>query len=272
MNNARKVVCFCLGLMSVSVNSKELPLWELGVGFGALHQSCYTGTNQTCSYAFPILLPVYRGDFLKADDKGFRAQLFKDDRYKLDLSADFNFAVESDNLDLREGMEDIGNLLQIGPSIEVTTYKDKYDKWYINLPVRFVFEIDDSDVDSVGYNFSPGLVYEHKFPETSWRIGTSVYAQYGSQEYNEIYYGVDEQFATSTRSAYEADGGYSGARLQLALTSKTPKNLLVFFLRYDNISGAVFDDSPLVETDDNLTVGFLYSRYVLKSKTMVDRR
>jgi len=59
--------------------------------------------------------------------------------------------------------------------------------------------------------------------------------------------------------------------LQLSLTSKSKKNLLVLFVRYDNINGAVYDDSPLVEANDNTTVGFLYTRYLLSSKQLVSR-
>lgn len=261
----------CFFLCSQTLNAKELPLWELGFGFGALQQSYYTGTQQTRAYAFPVILPVYRGDFLKSDDKGIRAQLFKDERYKLDLSLDFSFAVESDDIDLRRGMDDIGSLLEIGPSFEVKLSETKADTWFLRFPVRSVIEVDDGELNSAGYNFSPTLALEKKFLGTSWKLGASLSAQFGDHKYNAIYYSVAPEFATTNRSAYEADSGYAGSRLQLALTSKTPKNLLVTFLRYDNINGAVYDDSPLVETDDNVTIGFLYSHYLFQSKTMLTR-
>ena len=67
-----------------------LPLWELGLGLGAVHQSYYTGTKQSRVILLPIPVPVYRGDILKSDDDGVRAQLFKNKRAKLDISMDFN--------------------------------------------------------------------------------------------------------------------------------------------------------------------------------------
>lgn len=264
-------VLFFTFTLSYAANAKELPLWELGLGAGGLYQSYYTGTKQTRSYAFPVVLPVYRGDFFKSDDKGIRAQLFKDDRFKLDLSLDFSFAVDSDDIDLRRGMEDIGNLLEIGPSLEVRLFENKSDKWFLRFPMRSVTEIDNSDFNSAGYNFSPTIALEKKFTGTSWKMGASLGFQFGDQEYNSIYYSVAPQFATSERSEYEADSGYAGSRLQFSLTSKSDKNLLVLFLRYDNISSAVYDDSPLVETKDNASFGFIYTRYLFKSESTVNR-
>jgi outer membrane protein len=253
----------------VEVEAKELPLWELGLGVGGLHQSYYTGTEQTRSYAFPIVLPVYRGDFLKSDDKGIRAQLFENDRLKLDLSLDFSFAVDSDDIDLRRGMDDIGSLIEIGPALEVKLFESKSNKWLLKFPMRSVKEIDDDQFGSAGYNFSPAISLEKKYLGGSWVLGASWAFQFGDQKYNSIYYSVASEFATVNRSVYEASSGYAGSRFQLALTSKSSKNLLVFFLRYDSIHGAVFDDSPLVETDTNTTLGFIYSRYLLKSKQAV---
>ena len=110
---------------STPVTSGEKPLWELGLGAGVLTQSYYTGTKQQRNFAFPVVLPIYRGDIFKSDDKGARAQLFKNSTYQLDISADFNPAIDSDEVNLRKGMPDIGNLLEIGPSLKITLNQDK---------------------------------------------------------------------------------------------------------------------------------------------------
>ena len=260
----------CLISLAYSVvYASEKPLWELGLGLGGLHQPCYVGTNQGCTNVFPVVLPVYRGEFLKSDEKGIRAELLEDHRFRFDVSADFNFAVDSDEIDSRDGMPDIGNLLQLGPTLEVTGFKDEANHLYFSFPLRIVFEIDDFDVAGAGYNFAPGLVFRRQLSNSSWRLSSSIAAQFRTHDFNALYYSVEPQFATEQRPAYRAGGGFSGTRLQLALSSNMSRNLWVFFIRYDSIEHAVFADSPLIETKSGFTGGFLYSRYLLKSKKTV---
>ncbi len=251
-----------------------LPLWELGLGLGAVHQSSYTGTKQSRVILLPIPVPIYRGEIFKSDDDGVRAQLFKTERAKLDLSMDFNAQLDSDDIDLRNGMDDIGNIVQIGPSVDVILNKTDNSKLSLNLPFRAAIEIGENGVDSRGFNFSPHITYNRKlaFADKSWIAGASIGPQFGNADYHDIYYGVGADDATQNRSAYETDSGYSGSRLQLTLKSNNSKRLLLGFLRYENINGATFDNSPLVETDHNLVVGFLYSHYFFKSKTRVQRK
>ena len=57
------IVLFLLSSSGIGLadESKSLPLWEVGLGVGALHQSYYTGTKQTRAFAFPVIIPTYRG-------------------------------------------------------------------------------------------------------------------------------------------------------------------------------------------------------------------
>ncbi len=251
---------------------KELPLWELGLGLGGLHQPYYVGTDETRTFAFPVPVPVYRGDIFKSDDDGVRAELIKSERYQLDMSLDFNLAVDSSEVDLRAGMDDIGSLLQIGPSLQFKLGGDERQHWLLNLPVRANLEIDNG-VDDAGYTFAPNITYFNNFTwgGKPWRAGVALGPQFGSTDYQNTYYGVAPQFATDDRPEFAADSGYSGSRLLLSLRSKDENRLWVWFLRYENISGATFEDSPLVETDDGLSVGMIYSRFLFKSKQTVSR-
>jgi len=257
--------------ISSSSQTKEKPLWELGLGIGGLSQPYYVGTNQNRTFAFPVPVPVYRGDIFKSDENGVRAQLLKDDRFKLDLSLDFNLAIDSDDVDLREGLDDVDSQLQIGPSLEISLAKSDNSQWLLNLPVRASFGISGDGVKTNGFTFSPNISYFRDFSlhNQDWTFGAAIGPQFGTSEYQNVYYSVEQQFATAERPAFEASGGYAGSRLLLTLRSNNEKRLLVGFLRYENISGASFDDSPLVETNDGLSIGFIYSRYLFKSKKTV---
>ena len=273
MTHLIKLVIVCISFFSI-VYAEELPLWELGLGVGGLHQAYYVGTKDTRNFAFPVPLPVYRGDIFKSDEDGLRAQLLDEDRYTLDLSLDFNLAIDSDDVDLREGMDDVDSMLQIGPSLKVALAKTDNSLWELGLPLRANFGIDSGSINESGYTFSPTLAYFRyfKWGAREWRAGVSLGPQFGSHEYQNVYYGVDDKFATAIRPAYRAESGYSGSRLQTVLRSRDQDRLWVWFLRYDNIEGAKFDDSPLVETDDAVSFGVIYSRFLFKSQQTVTRK
>lgn len=253
---------------------EELPLWELGLGAGGLHQPYYVGTKQTRTFAFPVPVPVYRGKVIKSDDEGMRAELFNSDRLKFEFSMDFNLAIDSDDIDLRAGMPDIDSRLQIGPSLEVKLTKNDQSQWLLNLPVRASIGIGSDGLDESGFTFAPNISYFRDFDWSGspWRAGVALGPQFGSRDYQNLYYGVDQAFANDKRAAYSADSGYAGSRLLMTLRSQNRERLWVWFVRYENINGATFEDSPLVETNDSLSVGLIFSKFLFKSKQTVKRK
>lgn len=66
--------------------------------------------------------------------------------------------------------------------------------------------------------------------------------------------------ATAVRPEYNATAGYSGAQVSMSLTTRFPRCWVGGILRYENLSGAVFEDSPLVNRDSALSVGVALSR------------
>lgn len=260
----------CLAPIS---HAEELPLWELGLGLGGLHQPYYVGTKETRTFAFPVPVPVYRGDVFKSDDEGMRAELLNNDRYKLEVSLDFNLAIDSDDVALRNGMPDVDSRLQIGPSLEVNLQRGDTHHWLLNLPVRANFGFSSDGVDESGFTFAPNVTYfkDFEWRRKPWRAGVALGPQFGTRDYQNVYYGVDEAFTTDTRPAFQASSGYSGSRLLMTLRSKDKDRLWVWFLRYENISGASFEDSPLVETNDGLSAGIIFSKFLFKSKKTVKR-
>jgi outer membrane scaffolding protein for murein synthesis (MipA/OmpV family) len=89
-----------------------------------------------------------------------------------------------------------------------------------------------------------------------WDAGLSLGPLFGNGKYHAYYYSVDPQYATATRPAYRASGGYSGTLLLASLSRRLERIWMGGFIRYDNLSGAQFEDSPLFETDHSLMAGF----------------
>ena len=67
--------------------AEEKPLWEAGIGVASVSFPAYRGSDQRHNFLLPTPYFVYRGEFLKADRDGVRAQLFDSDRAELTVSA-----------------------------------------------------------------------------------------------------------------------------------------------------------------------------------------
>ena len=77
---------------------------------------------------------------------------------------------------------------------------------------------------------------------------------------------MDPAYATAARPAYEAHGGYSGWRAVAATSRRFGNAWVGAFVRYDNLHGAAFDDSPLVRRNSELTFGIGVS-WILKTSS-----
>jgi hypothetical protein len=80
---------------------------------------------------------------------------------------------------------------------------------------------------------------------------------------------VEPQYATRTRPAYQAGGGYAGVQFLVALTKRFPKYWVGSFVRYDNLSGASFSDSPLVLRNSYFAAGIALAWILGESSTRV---
>lgn len=78
---------------------------------------------------------------------------------------------------------------------------------------------------------------------------------FADEGYHDYYYGVSSAFATASRSAYEGKAGYSGISILIGTRRRFGRLWVGAFLRYDNLAGAAFEDSPLFETEHVFIAG-----------------
>jgi Outer membrane protein V len=252
----------------------EKPVWELGVGAGLLYIPDYRGSNESRYYVLPYPYVVYRGDILKVDKQKISGQIFKTDRLLLDVSFSGSVPVKSDGNTARAGMPDLDPTFEIGPALDVTILENRENSYSLkfSLPVRAVFSTDFSYVRYEGWVVSPRLNFEKSdvIPQTGLHLGISTGPLFGDRGYHTYFYTVEPAFATATRPAYDAGGGYSGSTLTIGL-SKTYKQLKFnAFVSADFLDGAVFENSPLVKTKTYIMSGASVSWVFFKSvKTVV---
>ena len=103
---------------------------------------------------------------------------------------------------------------------------------------------------------TPRLVYEKR---RVGRTGLSAKARlgirYATQDYHAYYYDVTSAEATPQRSVFESTKGYSGYVANLSVAWREDDVLFWGLLRYQNLTNAVYENSPLVKDDDYYFIG-----------------
>ena len=237
------------------------PLWEVGVGLGALRLPHYRGSEQAHSWLLPLPYVVYRGRFLKADREGTRAVLFNSERVDFDLSLAASAPTRSSDNRARAGMADLPPTLEFGPNLNLTLARSRNWKLDLRLPVRGVFTVE-RHAHSAGISASPNLNLDLRLAD--WNLGLQAGPQWGDRRRHAFFYDVTAADANATRPAYSAGGGWGGWTGTLALSRRTASMWTGLYVRGDSLSGARFANSPLVTARHTWSAG-LAMAWVLKS-------
>jgi len=263
----------CLLAAGSAAVARDLPLWEVGAGVFPSTFPAYRGSDDQQYYLLPFPYVVYRGEFLRVDREGMRARLFDTDRVELNVSVNGAIPVNSDDSKARNGMPDLDPTFEIGPSLNVVLARpSERHTLKLKLPVRSVIATDLDSTEQAGWIFSPHLNLDSRDVFGSWNTGLSLGPLFGNRKYHAYYYEVAPEFATPSRPAYSASGGYSGTLVIASLSRRFENVWMGGFVRYDNLSGAVFDDSPLVETQHSVMAGFAVAYILKKSSAPAPRR
>lgn len=257
---------------------KTLPLWEAGAGLAAIWLPDYRGSDEARGYLLPFPWFVFRGEILKADREGLRAQ-FLDTRYfELDLSFGATVPVRSEKNRARRGMPSLKPTGEIGPVMQVHLYRSDYgdDPDFavdLRIPVRRALTWDNGGVRDVGTLAYPHVNVDRRITmlDNRWNLGVAVGAYYGDRRYHQYFYGVAPEFATAERPAYQPGGGYGGVQALVGLSTRYGPWWVGGFLRFDRLRGAAFEDSPLVRRRHHVAGGVGVAWIFAESERRVPR-
>lgn len=266
---------FLCAVFPSSARADELPLWEAGFGVTGLSLPDYRGSSEQRDYLFPFPYLVYRGDILRMDRKGVYGLLFQSKQVELNLSVDGSVPVRSSRNTARAGMPNLDPTIQIGPSLEIclTSQCDSDRVVQLRLPVRAVIASDFSHYSGIGFVANPQLNFDFTRlgPGRGWSVGFAFGPLFATERFHDYYYQVAPQYAIpGVRSAYNARAGYSGSLIVVAASRRFERTWFGVFARYDNLSGAVFADSPLVKTKQSFMAGFGFALVFGQSRTLVE--
>lgn len=270
----KKTVMLALlaALPPAAAAGEEKPLWEAGVGVAAFSFPAYRGSDERKNFAMPVPYFTYHGKFLKADRHGIRGSLFDSDRVDLTLSLSASPPTDSDDVRVRAGMPDLKPTAEFGPQLDLTLWRSDSRARFLKLrlPVRSAFTVEGSP-QAVGWIFSPNLNLDvTDLPGMpGWNLGFVAGPIYATKKQHEYFYGVGSRYATATRPAYAASGGYSGMQFLASLSKRYASAWVGAFVRYDTLAGAVFDDSPLLARKHFAAAGVAVSWVLGESKTRV---
>lgn len=252
------------------VFAEDVLLWEIGIGAAAWHLPDYRGSDESRFYALPFLYPIYRGKIFSAQGTTLSGLLFESERLRFDLSLSGSLPVNSEDNEAREGMPDLDFTGEIGPSLEWMIFEKKSSSLWVKAPLRGVFTVPDGSY--IGMKFAPYLDYDWRssiLPE--WRMSLRVGPIFGTERYHDYFYEVEPQFARPGRPEYHPDGGYGGSAVSFGVRRRFKDIRISSSIRYDRLTGAAFEDSPLVRTSNYFSAGVTLTWFFAKSKTLVSR-
>lgn len=274
MKNKALALALAAALLAPALASaaEDKPLWELGAGIAAFSFPAYRGSDKVHNFAMPIPYFVYHGEFLKADRHGIRGSLFDSDRLDLTLSLSASPPTRTNDVPAREGMPNLKPTVEFGPQMDVTLWRSENRARFLKLrlPLRAAFTVENSPKE-IGWIFSPNFNVDiTDMPALpGWNLGFVAGPIWATRKQHEYFYGVAPEFATASRAAYAASGGYSGSQFLAALSKRFDKTWVGAFARYDSLSGAAFDDSPLTERKSFAAAGVALSWVIGESRTRV---
>ena len=144
--------------IAASAHADEKPLWEAGAGIGALILPDYRGSDESRAYLLPFPYLIYRGQFLKADREGVRAQFLDSDRVKLEVAVNASQPVRSSSNSAREGMPDLNGSFEVGPSLSINLARsvDRRQRLDFRVPVSTGITLGGG-FQGIGWQASPRL-------------------------------------------------------------------------------------------------------------------
>lgn len=253
----------------------QRPLWEFGLFNAAARLPHYRGSDEYKWYVLPLPYIIYRGDIIRANREGIRGIFYDSEYFETSISLYGNPPVSSDNK-AREGMSDLDAIFEIGPGIKWFVFgRHPMDSLYLRLALRAAYSLGFDhgvNISYQGLRSGINLIYFNQsfFEKYGLSYGLNAGIDFSNSQLHSYFYDVGHEDVRPGRPYYKSDSGYSGFSLAGTLQKKLTNSLsLGFYTRWDNISGAVYDDSPLVKRDNNFIFGTALTWKIAESKKMV---
>lgn len=227
--------------------------FNFGLGYIGFDVNHYRGSDQVKTYNLYVPYVYYQSNTFNADAAMINTRFIRSRFFSMQLSMGANPSVESKENKARQGMPELNYNFGLGPMAIIHILKDPIFTVQIEFSLRQEFETDFSFARAFGTTQTTYLTFKSR--QATWSIELALGRMYADKSFHEYYYNVDPEYATADRPSYQAQGGYSGDVVIFSGKKKFGDFLIYPFARYDNLTDAVFVDSPLIKKKDYLMVG-----------------
>lgn len=232
---------------------------ETGLGLTVVKVPHYLGSNESEVYLLPVPYIRYQSETLNIDRNFIQQKLFQLGSWSVEISLSGAVPVDNEKSSARENMDDLDFIGEIGPALQYHFSGDRLsgDSIYLSMPIRGAISTDFTQATYRGYSFNPRLFWrqEYQYDDRLVRSQLSLGLRSASRHMHDYIYGVDARFENSEREKYDGRAGYGGLTASYNASILFAEYMLAGFIRYANISGASFEDSPLVRQNTSLLFG-----------------
>ena len=241
-----------------------IPLWELGLAAGGFYTPDYPAAEKNSLHGLILPYVIYRGDFWRLGKDSILKGVFIDNDFvEFDVSVAASFNSNSNDNNARRGMPDLDYLFEVGPQLKIKLGDFQGGKTELLLPIHAVFSTDFSRIDHRGFIIKPTITYKKRnIFDSPIAMYSSVGVSFATQKLHEYFYAVEPQFATPTRHAYEADGGYLGSRISIGLSYGITERIQAYVAGgIGYYGGSANANSPLFrqKTNEYINAGLTWS-------------
>lgn len=225
----------------------------------------YPASNQGKMRYIGAPIVRYRGLRFRSDEEdSVKARLFRNPVYGIDVSFGGAFTANSSDIVVRRGMPDLDFVAEMGPRFYYFLYRGERLWWRLNFPVRAAFSTDVLNWEYQGLVFAPSTNLRWFFDEAKFNsLMVALTRTYTTHHLQELYFQVDQRFATPSRPEYDAKSGYMQSSLGVAYLHEKGKFGYYGGWEMNSFKGAANAGSPLFKANYNFSwfLGFSYFFY-----------
>lgn len=221
--------------------------FNFGLGYIGLKTHHYRGSDETKIFNLYVPYVSYESEHFEAQNGLVNTYFLRSRFLSLKLSFGVNPAVESDSNKARKDMPELNYNFGIGPMAIFHLIKSEHFRLDIDTNIRRELETDFSLTRSFGVTRSTYISAD--FLGETWSSSISYGHTYADKGFHEYYYEVEQDYATADRPEYSARSGLSSKVLILTFKKRFGDFLFFPFYRQEDITDAVYADSPLVKQE-----------------------